>query len=38
MITAFDAMRQLNTASVLLRLLLATVRGGMIGIISSPEL
>ena len=30
-ITAFDAMRQLNTASVLLRLMLATVLGGMIG-------
>ena len=38
MIAAFDAMRQLNTVSVLLRLLLATVRGGMIGIISAPEL
>ena len=31
-------MRQLNTASVLLRLMLATVLGGMIGIISAPEL
>ena len=30
-------MRQLNTASVLLRLLLATVRGGMPDIISAPE-
>ena len=31
-------MRQLNTASVLLRLPLATVRSGMLGIISAPEL